>query len=81
MHLHSNEDLKFLVALFPAVQSLVTGLAMVGKMVSAAAYATVYLFTAELFPTVVRSTTMGVSAFFAGVGGMLAPYIVVLVRF
>ena len=52
---------------------------MVGKLVSSAAYATVYLFTAELFPTVVRSTTMGTSAFFAGVGGMLAPYIVVLV--
>ena len=52
---------------------------MIGKLVAAAAYATVYLFTAELFPTVVRSTTMGVSAFFSGVGGMLAPYIVILV--
>ena len=54
-------------------------LAMIGKLVTAAAFATVYLFTAELFPTVVRSTTMGVSAFFSGVGGMLAPYIVILV--
>lgn len=64
---------------FQAIQWLVVALAMVGKMVAAAAYATVYLFTAELFPTVVRSTTMGVSAFFASVGGMFAPYIVVLV--
>ena len=52
---------------------------MVGKLVASAAYATVYLFTAELFPTVIRSTTMSVSAFFAGVGGILAPYIVILV--
>ena len=65
--------------IYPAMQWLVVTLAMVGKLVSSAAYATVYLFTAELFPTVVRSTTMGTSAFFAGVGGMLAPYIVVLV--
>ena len=52
---------------------------MVGKLVASAAYATVYLFTAELFPTVIRSTTMSVSAFFAGVGGIFAPYIVILV--
>ena len=67
------------ILIYQAIQWLVIILAMVGKLVAAAAYATVYLFTAELFPTVVRGTTMGVSAFFASVGGMFAPYIVVLV--
>ena len=55
-------------------------LAMIGKMVAAAAYATIYLFTAELFPTVIRSTVINLSSFSGSLGNIVAPYIVVLVR-
>ena len=54
-------------------------LAMVGKMVATAAYAVVYLFTAELFPTVIRSVMINLSSFAGSLGNIVAPYIVVLV--
>ena len=52
---------------------------MIGKFGSSAAFATIYLFSAELFPTVVRNSAMGASAAFSGIGAILAPYIVELV--
>ena len=38
--------------------------------VAAAAFATVYLFTAELFPTVARNQAVGVCALTAKLGGV-----------
>ncbi|KAK3600490.1 hypothetical protein CHS0354_007870 [Potamilus streckersoni] len=76
--------LALLATIFPSVFAdkretlIITILAMVGKFASAAAFGTIYLYSTELFPTVVRSAGMGASAFCAGVGGIIAPYIVEL---
>ncbi|KAK6327691.1 hypothetical protein J4Q44_G00033370 [Coregonus suidteri] len=55
--------------------NLLTGLAMVGKFGITASFAVIYVYTAEIFPTVLRQTGIGVSSMFARVGGVLAPLI------
>ena len=64
---------------FTATDTIVLVLSMIGKFGSSAAFATIYLFSAELFPTVVRNSAMGASAAFSGVGAIIAPYVVELV--
>ncbi|TKS88940.1 Solute carrier family 22 member 6-B [Collichthys lucidus] len=60
----------------PAEHSnVLTGLAMVGKFGITASFAVIYVYTAEIFPTVLRQTGMGVSSMFARMGGVLAPII------
>ncbi|XP_034238416.1 organic cation transporter protein [Thrips palmi] len=53
---------------------LVITLAMIGKMTITASYGTLYIFTAEQFPTVIRNVGLGAASTSARVGGVLAPY-------
>ncbi|KAM9436462.1 solute carrier family 22 member 13b [Clarias gariepinus] len=53
----------------------VTVIAVVGKFSLAASFTIVYVYTAELYPTVVRQNGAGLNAMFARVGGILAPLI------
>ncbi|CAL8297776.1 unnamed protein product [Lota lota] len=55
--------------------SVLTGLALVGKFGITASFAIIYIYTAEIFPTVVRQTGIGMSGVFARMGGVLAPII------
>ncbi|KAK2886960.1 hypothetical protein Q8A67_015188 [Cirrhinus molitorella] len=57
-----------------------TALAMVGKFGITASFAIIYIYSAELFPTVLRQTGIGVSSMFARMGGVLAPLINLLGR-
>ena len=50
-------------------------LAMIGKFCISASFAIIYVFSAELFPTVVRNVGVGSGSFWARVGGVVAPYI------
>lgn len=54
---------------------IVVTLAMVGKFCASAAYAIIYLYTSELFPTSIRNTGMGACSMMARVGAMTAPKI------
>ncbi|XP_054091844.1 organic cation transporter protein [Zeugodacus cucurbitae] len=54
---------------------LIIVLAMIGKLAITASYGTVYIFSAEQFPTVVRNVGLGASSMMARVGGILAPFI------
>jgi OCT family organic cation transporter-like MFS transporter 4/5 len=58
---------------------LIITLAMIGKMVITASYGTVYIFSAEQFPTVVRNIGIGAASTSARIGGILAPYTLLLV--
>ncbi|KAH9525172.1 hypothetical protein Btru_000528, partial [Bulinus truncatus] len=50
-------------------------LSLVGKFGASAAFAVIHIYTAELFPTVMRNSGMGLSSFMARTGGLLSPYI------
>ena len=54
-------------------------LALIGKGGAASAYAIIYIWTGELFPTVMRNVGLGTGSFSASVGGIIAPYIADLV--
>ncbi|XP_046583398.1 organic cation transporter protein-like [Haliotis rubra] len=70
-----------LLTMFPVMYGdsshawITTTLSMIGKLGASAAFAIIYVFSAELFPTVVRSSGMGASSTFARVGGIVSPYV------
>lgn len=60
---------------------LVITLTMLGKMSITASYGTIYLFSVEQFPTVIRNVALGAASMSARVGGVSAPYLIYLSRF
>ncbi|KAJ8405774.1 hypothetical protein AAFF_G00312110 [Aldrovandia affinis] len=60
------------------MQTVRTTLAVLGKGFTSASFACVYLFTGELYPTVMRQTGMGLSSTMARVGSMAAPAVLIL---
>ncbi|XP_077596566.1 solute carrier family 22 member 6 isoform X3 [Stigmatopora nigra] len=63
----------------PAEQQVVrTTLACLGKAFTSASFTTVYLYTGELYPTVIRQTGMGLASTMARVGSMAAPAVLIL---
>ncbi|XP_063063380.1 solute carrier family 22 member 13-like [Engraulis encrasicolus] len=58
-----------------AIPVALTVIAVLGKFFSAAAFMIVYTYTAELYPTVMRQSGVGINSMFARVGGILAPLI------
>uniref|UniRef100_H0VMM5 Solute carrier family 22 member 7 n=1 Tax=Cavia porcellus TaxID=10141 RepID=H0VMM5_CAVPO len=50
-----------------------TALAVLGKTFSEASFTTAYLFTSELYPTVLRQTGLGLTSLVGRLGGSLAP--------
>uniref|UniRef100_A0A3B3ZHS1 Solute carrier family 22 member 6 n=1 Tax=Periophthalmus magnuspinnatus TaxID=409849 RepID=A0A3B3ZHS1_9GOBI len=60
------------------MQTLRTTLACLGKGFTSASFTTVYLFTVELYPTVIRQTGMGLVSTMARVGSMAAPAVLIL---
>ena len=55
-----------------------TALALIGKFGATASFAVVYLYTAELYPTQIRSTAIGMCSMMARIGGFAAPQVCVL---
>ncbi|XP_064495118.1 solute carrier family 22 member 13-like isoform X1 [Pseudopipra pipra] len=60
---------------------VITVLAITGKFTATTAFAASYVYTAELFPTVVRQTGVGLCSTMARVAGILAPLIIPLDRY
>lgn len=60
---------------------LIVGLTMMGKMSITASYGTVYVFSAEQFPTVIRNVALGAASMSARIGGIAAPYLIFLSQF
>ncbi|CRK98615.1 CLUMA_CG011940, isoform A [Clunio marinus] len=50
-------------------------LIMLGKMTITASFTTVYIFSAEQFPTVIRNVAIGAASMSARFGGMITPYV------
>jgi len=68
------------IACFPcpfiADGQIVTGLAIAGKFFTSIAFAVIYIFTAELFPTCIRTSGIGLSSLCARIGGIVFPIII-----
>lgn len=60
------------------MQTVRTVLACLGKAFTSASFTTVYLYTGELYPTVIRQTGMGFVSTFSRVGSMAAPAVLIL---
>ncbi|GLD65568.1 solute carrier family 22 member 6-like protein, partial [Lates japonicus] len=60
------------------MQTIRTTLACLGKGFTSASFTTVYLYTGELYPTVIRQTGMGFVSTMARVGSMAAPAVLIL---
>ncbi|XP_062235492.1 solute carrier family 22 member 13-like [Platichthys flesus] len=54
---------------------VVTALAVLGKYAATASFTIVYVYTAELYPTVVRQNGVGLNSMCARLGGILAPLV------
>ncbi|NXG19798.1 S22AD protein, partial [Grallaria varia] len=55
-----------------------TVVAIIGKFTATASFSTSYVYSAELFPTIVRQTGVGLCSTMARVAGILAPLIIPL---
>ncbi|KAM8881613.1 solute carrier family 22 member 13-like [Synchiropus picturatus] len=60
---------------------VVTVVAVLGKFAASSCSALIYIYTAELYPTNVRQSGVGLNSTFARVAGILAPLTKLLVRF
>ncbi len=63
---------------FIDVGSLATALALIGKACIVSCFCIIFIYTSELFPTVIRTVGVGSCAFWGRVGSLLAPQILLL---
>ncbi|XP_045523502.1 organic cation transporter protein-like [Pieris brassicae] len=70
--------LTLLVFIFIPSQMTYTiiGFAILGQMINYVSFVLIYLYTSEVFPTVVRNSAMGFVSMCARIGGFIAPFVV-----
>lgn len=59
----------------PSLQWLQICLALIGKFGATMSFAVVFVYTAEMFPTEIRSTAVGTSSLCGRIGGLIAPQV------
>lgn len=67
--------LGYIIFLFLDLTWLSVTISMVGKLCITFCYGVVYVYTPELFPTVVRNTALGGASFFEQIGSAIAPFV------
>lgn len=64
-----------------ALQYVALALEMTGKFGFTMAFSIVYIYTAEIYPTVLRNVGMGMCSSAARIGSIIAPYVIYLGKF
>lgn len=59
---------------------IITTMAMMGKFCVAMSFSSIYIYTSELYPTVIRNLGLGTSSLCARVGSIVSPYIVMMAQ-
>jgi OCT family organic cation transporter-like MFS transporter 4/5 len=59
---------------------VITGLVLIGKFAIAFTYNAIYIISAELYPTMIRNTSVALAQSFGRLGSIIAPSIQLLVR-
>ncbi|XP_015232241.1 PREDICTED: solute carrier family 22 member 16 [Cyprinodon variegatus] len=68
-----------LIIVVPAdINALAVALSMIGKFAVAIAFGLIYLYSCELYPTVIRSLAVGTGSMMCRVGSVVAPFCVYL---
>ena len=67
------------VFLTESYRSYLTVFAVLGKSLIAAAFSLIYVYSVEIFPTVLRSSGLGMCSMCSRIGGILAPHLIELV--
>nr|XP_057913359.1 solute carrier family 22 member 16 [Doryrhamphus excisus]XP_057913360.1 solute carrier family 22 member 16 [Doryrhamphus excisus]XP_057913361.1 solute carrier family 22 member 16 [Doryrhamphus excisus]XP_057913362.1 solute carrier family 22 member 16 [Doryrhamphus excisus] len=68
-----------LIIVVPAdIEALAIALCMIGKFAIAIAFGLIYLYTCELYPTIIRSLAVGSGSMMCRVGSVVAPFCVYL---
>ena len=76
-------QINFFFVYIPAswldVEALATALALIGKASIVSCFCIIFIYSSELFPTVIRTVGVGCCAFWGRVGSLLAPQILLAV--
>uniref|UniRef100_A0A2C9LA79 Major facilitator superfamily (MFS) profile domain-containing protein n=1 Tax=Biomphalaria glabrata TaxID=6526 RepID=A0A2C9LA79_BIOGL len=73
---YANVMILFELAEGIDAEKLKTALVLIGKFGITGSYSTIYLYAAEVFPTIVRNQAVGASSFFENIGSIAAPNMV-----
>lgn len=79
-HDEIKEIIKFVIDCLIDWITLITILFLTGKLGVTSAYSTLFVYTAEMLPTVIRSFGVGISSTVALFGATMAPFVPLLVR-
>ena len=77
--INNNNNNNIIVLLSTDKQWITVVLALIGKCGIAGAFSLIWLYSSELFPTVMRNSATGAASLCARAGGIVAPYIAQLV--
>ncbi|XP_049870116.1 organic cation transporter protein-like isoform X2 [Pectinophora gossypiella] len=69
------------IVLLPQASTMTTVAAMIGKFIASGSFAIIYKYSAELFPTVVRSSGVGFGTMCGSISAALTPLITLLDTF